>query len=715
MMKLKIGPKLYLGFGVVLALMAISGVIAITQVNSVGGSAESLFEGSQSVNHTHEVIETADHALAGLADMETGYRGFLVTGEDDFLEPYNAGLVQHVESLHELQELTSDNPGQVARWTDLLARAEAWQAEVTVPGIALRRQVIEGTATTDDVVAFETSGEGKRHFDAMRAVFAEGVAEEEGLLVVRAGEADAAHDAAKSTTSSSTTILIALLIVALVIGAVIAFWIARGITGGIRKMLAAAQGIAMGDLNQQVDVRSKDEIGEMSTAFGDMTVYLNGMAEAATSIAAGDVSVEVEPKSEKDTLGNAFASMTEYLRNISGAARQMADGDLTVRVTAQSERDALGTAFVALNDNLNDILSGVARAAGELASSKDQLEAASSDAAQAAGQVATTTSQVAEGTGQQAKGIQDTNQSIEKVTTSAEQIEREAQERVADAAVAMAQGAVDAAKNAEKAGDTAQQGAEKVQETIAGMARIKDTVETASQEIARLGERSKEIGRIVETIDDIANQTNLLALNAAIEAARAGEQGRGFAVVADEVRKLAERVAQATKEIADLIGGVQTDVDRSVQAMEEGAAQTEAGAQVAGEAGESLKGILGAVESVSAQIQGLSASSEGLKDAGGGVVSLIGEILTELRSVSETTASIAAVAQENAAGTQEVSAAAEEMNAQVEEVSSAASLLGTLADDLSGRVASFKLRSTGGGAPPQPVREAPEAPEDQAA
>ena len=399
-MKLKIGPKLYAGFGLVLALMVVSGVIAITQVGSVGDSAETLFEGAESVNHTHEVIEKADEALANLVDMETGYRSFLVTGEDEFLDPYNSGVAGHKTALAELQELTNDNPGQVARWTDLLARADAWQNAVTEPGIALRREVNEGTATTADVVAFETSGEGKKHFDGMRAVFADGVAEDVGLLGVRAGEAAAAHEAATSTASSSTTILIVLLLIALAIGAGVAFWIARGITGGIRTMLTAAKGIAVGDLNQEVDVRSKDEIGEMSDAFGQMIAYLKTMAGAAETIAEGDPTVDVTPKSEEDTLGNAFVGMTEYLQEMAGAAEQIADGDLTVRVAAKSNQDKLGTAFVAMTDNLNTVIGQVSETAGSLATSKDQLASAASEAASASGQIATTTGQVAEGTGE---------------------------------------------------------------------------------------------------------------------------------------------------------------------------------------------------------------------------------------------------------------------------------------------------------------------------
>ncbi len=174
----------------------------------------------------------------------------------------------------------------------------------------------------------------------------------------------------------------------------------------------------------------------------------------------------------------------------------------------------------------------------------------------------------------------------------------------------MSDGAQKGAEGARQATETAQNGAAMVQRTIDGIGRIKNAVETASGEITKLGERSAEIGKIIAVIDDIAAQTNLLALNAAIEAARAGEQGRGFAVVADEVRNLAERVASATKEIADLIGGVQAGVDGSVKAMEDGSKETEEGTQLAAQAGESLQQILDAVAGVNTQIEQIASGSE---------------------------------------------------------------------------------------------------------
>jgi len=479
-------------------------------------------------------------------------------------------------------------------------------------------------------------------------------------------------------------------------------------------------------------------------------------------------------------------SLQEHcIADLSAGMKAIAGGNLTVDVTPVTAKidkypnDEVGTAAAATNDiidnmvatignynntrhSLSDLMRQIQSSAEQVNTAQRELSQSADQAAQATQQIAQTTNQVAEGTNQTAKSVQDVsasmnqldsaiaqvadgaeqtsrsvrdvNASVDELKTSARTLEETAKAKVAKAADTMASNAQNAATGAKAASDTAQDGAEMVQKTIEGMARIKGTVDQAANEIARLGERSAEIGNIVAVIDDIAAQTNLLALNAAIEAARAGEQGRGFAVVADEVRKLAERVAGATKEISGLISGIQRSVESSVKVMAEGATETESGAQVAGEAGAALGRILQAVEDVNTQMQLIANGSEDLRSAGGEMVTVIatvrdvienvvenvsgiasiseqnaaatGQMRNTARGVGEAIESIAGVAEENSAATEEVSASSEEMTAQVEEVTAAAHALGAIADDLLGRVSEFKLATDGAGT--QPVQLRPE-------
>jgi len=244
-----------------------------------------------------------------------------------------------------------------------------------------------------------------------------------------------------------------------------------------------------------------------------------------------------------------------------------------------------------------------------------------------------------------------------------------------------------------------------VEETLQGMQSIKVKVGVSAEKVLEMGKRSEEVGAIVETIEDIASQTNLLALNAAIEAARAGEHGKGFAVVADEVRKLAERSSQATKEIGGLISGIQKTVAEAVKAMDEGSKEVEIGVASANKAGTALADILVAAQDVNKQ-----ATLAG--EAAGQMNTFAGELVAAVDSVSavveENTAateemaanssevtqaieSIASVSEENSAAIEQVSASAEEMSAQVEEVTASAQSLAELAQELQKVVNRFKL------------------------
>lgn len=190
-------------------------------------------------------------------------------------------------------------------------------------------------------------------------------------------------------------------------------------------------------------------------------------------------------------------------------------------------------------------------------------------------------------------------------------------EQVASAMMEMSQTVVEVAKNAgeaslatTEASQMANRGRDKVGDTVAGMGQITSTVKLAAETISELGRSSQEIGNIASTIEDIADQTNLLALNAAIEAARAGEQGRGFAVVADEVRNLAERTGMATKEIAVMIKKIQSDTEKSVTSINSGIVEVENGMKIASEAKEALEQIVESSAHCTDMIQRIATATE---------------------------------------------------------------------------------------------------------
>lgn len=261
------------------------------------------------------------------------------------------------------------------------------------------------------------------------------------------------------------------------------------------------------------------------------------------------------------------------------------------------------------------------------------------------------------------------------------------------------------AKAAAEAQSAVQVGAGAVDKTVLGMRSIQKTVSVSAGKVRELGQYSEQIGTIVEAIDDIAGQTNLLALNAAIEAARAGEHGKGFAVVADEVRKLAERSGKATKEIASLIGTVQSGTVEAVRAMEAGAREVEGGVALAEDAGKALESILKAVELTRAQVEEIAAAAQEMSSASGEVVKSMDEVASIVEEntaateemaagssqVSKAVEQIAAISEENSAAAEEVSAATEEMNAQVEEVVASSKELAQMAEELQAVVAQFKL------------------------
>ncbi len=359
-------------------------------------------------------------------------------------------------------------------------------------------------------------------------------------------------------------------------------------------------------------------------------------------------------------------------------------------------------------------------AAESVSRTSTELNSAASQSGNASSQIAQTINQVAAGAGEQARASSDTSNAAIELSAIINQVGSGAAEtsrKVDAASVALSQmaSAISSASAASTevsgvasdAASAAERGRAAVRETVGEMSRIKHTVEQASARVTDLGAKSDQIGAIVETIDDIAEQTNLLALNAAIEAARAGEQGKGFAVVADEVRKLAERSSRATKEIAALIGEVQSGTDAAVKAMQAGAGEVETGAEMAGQAGRSLDEITEAVAATQAAVGRIASAVDAMNSASSGVVAASDAIATiaaqtnaaanqmtaSAATVARSVESIAAISEENSASAEEVSAATEEMSAQAEEVVASAAALADMAQSLDHLVARFRIES----------------------
>jgi len=359
--------------------------------------------------------------------------------------------------------------------------------------------------------------------------------------------------------------------------------------------------------------------------------------------------------------------ITKPLNALSNTVQEMAQGNLAVSVRelgihANDEVGRLARSCSEMAQNIRGLIRQVSQATEQVGASSEELTASAEQSAQAANQVAAVITEVASGAEKQLKAVEDTSAVVQQMSVNVQHIAANTN-TVADTSA--------------RSADAAQQGSKAVEKAIAQMSNIEGTVTRSAQVVAKLGERSKEIGQIVDTISGIAGQTNLLALNAAIEAARAGEQGRGFAVVAEEVRKLAEQSQEAAKQIAGLITEIQQDTGSAVAAMTEGTREVRVGTEVVNEASRTFKEIFGAVQEVSTQIGEISAAIQQMASGSQQIVSSVREI--------------DAISREAASQAQTVSAATEEQSASMEEIAASSQALAKMAEELTSVVNKFKV------------------------
>jgi methyl-accepting chemotaxis protein len=618
---MKIGKKLYVGFGAVLAVL-----VLLFVVNLFAGLRER--SARLDASAALENVRTIESVRYQIMLNRLNLNNYLLSGDPRDEEKVNKGLVDIADAIKRGQaQGGSDNLKSAL--TQVESTEAGWADNFAKPLLAKRHQVDAGDATVSDLQIFYLQKDPSSWLTKSSVVLDRTNDDISKSLDETSKSAAVASSASTAATAGGT-------LFAMLLGLLIAYYTAKSITDPLTHLITVAREIAdSGDLNQNIDIHRTDEIGALATTFNNMVAYLKEMASVSMAVAEGDLTIEVAPRSKRDTLGNAFSRMSHGLQDL-------------VRTT----RDSAGQVSAGSNQ--------VAGAADESAKVSVQASSAIEEVTSTMHEMSINVQNVVKNTQVQASSVAETSASIDQMVTSIQ--------RVADTAKVL----LDIANRSREEVVTGIQTMEKATD---GLNRTNHAIQSSAEIINILGHRADDIGKIIEVIDDLAEQTNLLALNAAIEAARAGEHGLGFAVVADEVRKLAEKSTQSTKEIADLIQSIQREARQAVENMERSTRIVEEGLSLGNDLGAALHKIENVVTEVYKFSQEIGAATNE-QSVGSSQIAKATSRLTEI------TQEINSAVEEQASGAQAVVRAMDKMRELVQQSASSSTELSAAAEQM---------------------------------